>query len=282
MSATDAAGAFERIHPLEYYRQFIKEGLRPDGRGLHDTRAVSITVGAIQSSDGSALAKLGRTSVVCGIKYEVTTPSAASPEDGRVNVQVHLLPVCSSKYKSGKPTEESQSLAEMCTRVLESSGVLTNSSLCIEAGKHVWLLRADVMCLNDDGNLADATVIALMAALRNVRLPEVNVSEQGVVELVPGGTQAGLEMHSMVAALSFVAFDDKLVVDPTAREESVVHEPTFTMLTNTNGDIGGVYKPGGKPLTPTQLDWCVELSASNAKALAKIIETAERAAEKAM
>lgn len=41
-----------------------------------------------------------------------------------------------------------------------------------------WCLYCDVICLNYDGNLYDASLIALMAALQNVLLPEVSYDEE--------------------------------------------------------------------------------------------------------
>ena len=41
-----------------------------------------------------------------------------------------------------------------------------------------WCLYCDVVCLNYDGNLYDASLIALMAALQNVLLPEVSYDEE--------------------------------------------------------------------------------------------------------
>lgn len=36
----------------------------------------------------------------------------------------------------------------------------------MEAGKAVWALQADVVTLNSDGNLIDASLAAVVAALR--------------------------------------------------------------------------------------------------------------------
>lgn len=41
-----------------------------------------------------------------------------------------------------------------------------------------WCLYCDVICLNYDGNMHDAALIALMAALQNVQLPEVTYDEE--------------------------------------------------------------------------------------------------------
>lgn len=48
-----------------------------------------------------------------------------------------------------------------------SSGVLPTSSLCIEPGKAVWALFVDAICINYDGNIFDATLLAMIAALKN-------------------------------------------------------------------------------------------------------------------
>lgn len=47
---------------------FKAQGVRPDGRSLQKIRPVSINVGSIKTAEGSAIAKIGNTVVVCGIK----------------------------------------------------------------------------------------------------------------------------------------------------------------------------------------------------------------------
>ena len=39
--------------------------------------------------------------------------------------------------------------------------------LCIEPGVAVWVLYVDVVCLNYEGNVGDAGVLAVSAALRH-------------------------------------------------------------------------------------------------------------------
>ena len=43
------AAVFQKLHPEEYYASFLKEGLRPDGRGLHDTRPLTISLGMLRT-----------------------------------------------------------------------------------------------------------------------------------------------------------------------------------------------------------------------------------------
>lgn len=59
---------FRVIHPVKYYRDFLNHEIRPDGRELDQFRPIVINVNSIGTSDGSAIVKIGNTTVVCGIK----------------------------------------------------------------------------------------------------------------------------------------------------------------------------------------------------------------------
>lgn len=48
-----------------------------------------------------------------------------------------------------------------------SSDALPLSSLCIYPGKAVWVLYVDATCINYDGNVFDAALLAMTAALKN-------------------------------------------------------------------------------------------------------------------
>ncbi|KTF81685.1 hypothetical protein cypCar_00032483, partial [Cyprinus carpio] len=52
--------------------------------------------------------------------------------------------------------------------LLFSSDLINMEELCIEKSKLCWVLYCDIMCLDYDGNLLDACMIVLLAALRNV------------------------------------------------------------------------------------------------------------------
>src|SRR5262249_21674431 len=92
--------AFQRLHPRTYLERFLQEKVRPDGRGPDDWRDIAINVGgwfgffpclswsrtnlagSISTADGSALVRLGDTTVVCGVKAEIAEPDLESPQDG--------------------------------------------------------------------------------------------------------------------------------------------------------------------------------------------------------
>lgn len=74
------ADAFKRLYPDQYFQRFVEQGIRPDGRTLTVCRAASIGVHSVAQADGSALVKLGSTSVLAG---EVGCPDTHSPPQPR-------------------------------------------------------------------------------------------------------------------------------------------------------------------------------------------------------
>ena len=84
MTATPALSfeVFNRIQPHEYFRRFIEQNVRPDGRPLGKFRKTALTFGAIVTADGSCMVKVGGTTVVCGIKAEVAEPKIKEPKKG--------------------------------------------------------------------------------------------------------------------------------------------------------------------------------------------------------
>lgn len=90
---------FRSIHPVKYYRDFLvsqmiystmlfisyhfgftqwfdsqAHDVRPDGRTPEKTRSVTVNVKSINTADGSAIVRIGNTTVVCGIKAVSTVP----------------------------------------------------------------------------------------------------------------------------------------------------------------------------------------------------------------
>ena len=157
------AATFKRLHPKVYLERFLAENFRPDGRQLDVWREVSLIVGScgfparpgrrlgricsrpyaltgsISTADGSALVRVGKTAVVCGVKAEIAEPELDSPEDGflgecapsmrNVRAVTHLVPVpnldlpaiCHPRFKPGPPTEEAQVLSDRLNEVLVTS-----------------------------------------------------------------------------------------------------------------------------------------------------------------
>lgn len=59
---------FRKIHPNKYLRDYLEKDVRPDSRKKLEFRPVIININSISTAEGSALVKLGNTTVICGIK----------------------------------------------------------------------------------------------------------------------------------------------------------------------------------------------------------------------
>ncbi|POW03203.1 hypothetical protein PSHT_11769 [Puccinia striiformis] len=77
-------------------------------------------------------------------------------KDSSVLPNIDLGPMCSPKYRSGPPNDESQILSSRLKDILTSSGFLSLDSLVIHPNKFVWVIYVDIVCLSNDGNLFDA------------------------------------------------------------------------------------------------------------------------------
>ena len=66
--------AYKKLYPAEFYRKFVENGIRPDGRSFGSGRPVTIGLKPIEGPSSSALVKIGSTSVLAGLTFEVHTP----------------------------------------------------------------------------------------------------------------------------------------------------------------------------------------------------------------
>lgn len=66
-----------------------------------------------------------------------------------------------------------------------SAKVLDLDSLCIEEGRSAWAVCADVVCVSYDGNVTDTALLALVAALRDVRVPKPVAADDGAITIDP-------------------------------------------------------------------------------------------------
>ncbi|KAM8741231.1 exosome complex component RRP43 isoform 2-T2 [Acanthopagrus schlegelii] len=265
--------------PLEYHRSFLKENCRPDGRELSEFRTTTLNIGSISTADGSALVKVGNTTVICGIKAELTNPTVEAPGKGYIVPNVDLPPLCSSRFRPGPPSEQAQAASQFIADVIESSEVIQTEDLCIERGKLCWVLYCDLMCLDYDGNLLDACTIALLAALQNTKLPEVTIStETPEVNLAK---RRGLHIHKHPVSASFCVFDDSiLIVDPTAEEESL-KTAQLTVVTDEEDRLCTVHKPGGTSLSGEKLQECISRATVRQREIQKLIDKVIRSVKTA-
>jgi len=277
--------------PLEYYRQFLEKDVRPDGRALGEFRQTYVKLNPIEkTADGSALIKIGNTSVICGVKAELFEPLPDDdPEIGRVIPNVELNAGCSPAFRPGAPSETAQVASQMIADILATSGVVDCSKLCVSAGKLAWILYCDVVCLNLDGNLFDACLLSVMAALAATTLPTVTMddttkvvtvhTQNGEAEKGGGKKDDGVKrwpigVRDIPVSSSFSVFDGGiLLADAATEEENLCLEGTLTVVT-TCDSVVVVHKPGGVSLPTDKVQTCVETAFLRTKSIQKLLDDA--------
>ncbi|KAI8471438.1 MAG: ribosomal protein S5 domain 2-type protein [Monoraphidium minutum] len=249
------ADAFKRLYPEQFFARFAAEGLRPDGRALTTARPVTIGLAAVSAADGSALVRVGSTAVLAGCRLEVAAPGDEAPGRGQLVVSAEITPLARGE-RPGRPPPDAHALAARVSALL--GGALDTTQLCISRGAAVWVLYLDLYVLDAAGGLLDAALLAGLAALRDCRLPPVHLTPEGNVERGPdpdGGAAGGgarpLALACAPACLTCGVYKGRVVVDPDHEEEGLMGA-RVTAAVGGDGELLGVYKPGGAELVPPQ------------------------------
>ena len=198
---------FAKLTPAPFLHTHLKkpQSIRPSGRRPDEAREAVINIGSLSHSNGSAVVRLGDTSVVCGVRGEILLasevphpPNAETLKDDRVEhlgllvPNVELSTGCSPACLPGNPPSNSaQSLSWRIGSLLHASSLVDPEDLTIsytepksaDMGpdeepntviKAYWALYIDILCISLDGNCYDAAWTAVMAALKNTTLPKAS------------------------------------------------------------------------------------------------------------
>ncbi|XP_031550942.1 exosome complex component RRP43-like [Actinia tenebrosa] len=265
---------FKTAEPLEYYRKFLKENIRPDGRGLLEFRETTLNAGSISTAEGSALVKLGNTTVVCGVKAELAEPKPEFPRHGYIVPNVDLPPLCSPRFRPGPPSEQAQALSQFFADVIKNSKLLDLTELCIAEGKLVWVLYVDMMCLDYDGNITDTCMIAMVAALKNTRLHKITINEETQTPEPSKTRDIHLNLTCTPVAVTFGIFDDaQLYIDPTDEEDSL-STGSLTVVITMDEKLVSVHKPGGSSITEEKVQESFQHAILRSREVDKLITSA--------
>ncbi|XP_065670072.1 exosome complex component RRP43 isoform X2 [Hydra vulgaris] len=264
---------FKIARPLEYYKEFLKENIRPDGRALHEYRKTIININSIKTASGSGLVRIGNTIVVCGIKAELAEPSVEKTNEGYFVPNVDLPALCSHEFRPGPPSDQAQAMSQFIAETVENCKLINLKKLCIKEKKLCWVIYADIICISHDGNLIDAIIASLYIALLNTKLPVVTINEEtGSPEASPT-EQFTLELSTRLSSTTVELIDNKLLVDPTYEEEQLSLS-SLTIILGDEKNIISIYKPGGCSVNEDSVRTCIKYAIHRAEELDSLIHEA--------
>ncbi|EDV24631.1 uncharacterized protein TRIADDRAFT_25085, partial [Trichoplax adhaerens] len=256
---------FRTLRPKEFYDRFIAENIRPDRRTFKQFRKTTVNVGSITTANGSALVKIGNTTMLCGIKTEFAVPKLDSPDHGYIVPNVDLPPLCSYRFRPGPPGEQAQVCSQYLADIIKSCNLINLKDLCIVKEKLAWVIYIDLLCLDCDGNVLDASVIAMLAALRSAKFPKVEIDEEVDKPIVSKDESFSLNVNDCPISSTFVLFDKNLILaDPTSEEENL-SSGYLTITVNNDDGLSNVLKPGGRGVNDAELNECITLAIKRAR-----------------
>lgn len=206
------------------------------------------------------------------ISAEVTKPLEERKFEGVFTIVTELSPIASPAYEVGRQTEQEIILSRTLEKAIRRSRAIDTESLCIIAGAKCWSIRADVHILDSDGGLIDCSCIAIVAALRHFRRPDVSVDGENVTiytmaERVPVPLSI---MHFPVCiTFSFYHGGDTILIDATRSEEQV-REATVIFTVN-DFELCQIAKLGGNAVDAVALLKCTITAMAKGKEINGIV-----------
>ncbi|MET1101412.1 MAG: exosome complex protein Rrp42 [Pyrodictiaceae archaeon] len=249
----------------------LSRNLRLDGRRLNEYRRIEIIPGYIEKAEGSALVKLGETTVLAGIKTDLVQPFPDTPNEGVLIVNAEFVPLASPVFEPGPPDENAIELARVVDRSLREIKAVALDKLVVIPGQLVWRIYVDIYVLNHDGNLIDASMLASMAALMTTRLPRLTKKNENEYEINRSEFDAILPINHKVVTVSIAKLSNKLLVDPTYEEELSM-DLKLTIAVADNGLLAGMQKIGMGYLTEDELEKAINMALSASKTLLSSLE----------
>ncbi len=243
----------------DYIASLIQQGKRADGRATDQFREVSVEKDLIKTADGSARVKIGKTHVLVGVKLQKGEPFPDTPDSGVLIVGSELLPMASPTFEVGPPREEAIELARVVDRGIRESESIDLDKLVIKSGEEVWSVFIDIDVLDHDGNLIDASALAAIAALTDVKA----LKEEG-------WTLPEFPLKEKPVAVTVVKVNGKLIVDPKLDEEQVM-DARLTIVTTEDDSICAMQKGCAGSFQKEEIEQAYVIARGKAAELRKLL-----------
>ena len=250
----------------EFVKELLSKGKRADERGLLDYRAVSIDAqGVLPNAEGGAMASIGDTKVLAGVKFDVMEPYRDKPDEGVLSFSAEFSNLAHPDFYSGPPGENAIELARVVDRGIRSAESVDAKSLFLEE-KKAFGIFVDLYVLDHCGNLIDTAALAAMAALMNTNVPKY---EDG--RIIRSEFTGKLNLSRTVTTCSFEKINGKLLLDAT-EEEEVASDGRLTLATSSDGFICAGQKSGAAGFTKEEMMQMVGISLEKGNWLTKYLE----------
>jgi len=244
----------------------LMQNVRIDGRKNDEFRKIKIETGVVATAEGSAKLTCGDTKIIAGVKLGIGTPYPDTPDAGVLMTGAELYPMSNPDFESGPPSSYAIEIARVIDRGIRESKTIDTKNLCIEAGQKVWMVNVDIGPVNSDGNLIDLGALAVMAALKNAKFPELKDGVPDYKHL----SKKSLPVSRTPVEITVHKIGKSLVVDLTHEEEKL-SDARLTIAVLEDDTLCAMQKGGETPLTMEDIDSMIELAIKKSKELRKLL-----------
>jgi exosome complex component RRP42 len=210
-----------------------RSGKRLDGRGPDEYRPIRIEPGFVATADGSALARIGDTAVLAGIKLEPGKPYPDTPNAGVLTTNAELIPLSSPTFEPGPPHPRAIEVSRVVDRAIRAAETIDLTQLCVTPAEKCWMCYVDMHVLDHGGNIIDTAALAAVGALAHAIVP---AKRFGIAE-----ADYPLKVQHFPIECTFTRLGDVVVVDPTFDEERA-GQGRVTVATDEVGNIVAMQK----------------------------------------
>lgn len=211
----------------------LKDGKRLDSRKPFEYRDISIETGISINAEGTSRVRIGKTEVVVGVKMDTQEPYPDHDDEGTMMVSMEFSQIAGERYESGPPQMDSIEVARVVDRGIRESRFIDWKKLCIKEGEKVWSIMIDIYCINDDGNVMDASAIGAVTALRMARFPKYD-KEKEEVEYGEFTDEALPLTDHVPFTMTFHKINDSLLADPNRDEEDAADAKLSLAISSGN------------------------------------------------
>jgi exosome complex component RRP42 len=236
-------------------------GKRLDGRGPDDWRTTTIEAGYVASADGSALCRMGDTTVLCGVKLEPGKPFADTPNAGVLTTNAELIPLSSPTFEPGPPHPRAIEVSRVVDRAIRAAETIDLVKLCVTPAEKCWTCFVDIHVLDHSGNLIDAALLAALGALTHATVPAKRFE---VAE-----SDYPLHIQHYPVETTFARLGEVIVADPTFEEERAC-QGRLTVATDEGGNVVAMQKGLVGAFSPEDVNEVVERAFAHAERLRRL------------
>lgn len=246
----------------------LNEGKRFDDRKFTEYRNISIKTGYIGKANGSAMVSIGCTTVIAGVKAQMTTPFSNAPESGVIITNTELLAIASRNFEYGPPNKFAVEISRVVDRTIRESPLIDLEKLCIVEGSKSWKLNIDIYIVDFDGNVMDAACLGAVCALLTTKIPTAS-SVNGEI-IIDEEKLTPLPIKNKSILCTVVKVNDQLIVDPSNIEE-ILMDASVSIGFREDGSLCALQKCGLNTLTTSEVSRAMKIASIRSKELFSII-----------